>query len=72
MVDAVEVVKYLLQEYSDKTLLYLMMIGAKHVKETADAQPRYKSLSPLEPANGYVSGVWRKSSIISRGCWGDD
>ena len=55
MGDAVEVVRALLQDYSDDLILQLIMIGANHVKVAADAQPWSKSLSPLESANGYIS-----------------
>lgn len=55
MHDAIEVVKALLHEYSDETLLYLMMLGAEHVKETAEAAPWSETLSRLESANGYIS-----------------
>ena len=56
MVDAVEVVKALLQDYSDDLILQLILIGANHVKVAADGEKHcYKGLSPLESANGYIS-----------------
>ena len=72
MHDAIEVVKALLQDYSDETLLYLMQLGAERVKENAEAAPWSETLSPLESANGYISRRMDKIINQIRGVLEDD